>query len=316
MIESMEHPKKWSVRTLGRLFGVGVFMGSADLVPGVSGGTIALICGIYERLLQSIAVVTGDALKALVQGRVREAYELVPVSFLVPLGGGILAALVVLAHLLSWLLVAYPVYLWSFFFGLILASTYVVLTRTTLRTVPTASGLLLGCALGYGVVGLIPMETPHTWWMVSLSGAIAISAMILPGISGSFILLILGQYQYILAAVTHARMDVLAVFAAGCALGLAVFSRVLSWLLSQYHNVTLAVLAGIMLGSLRKVWPWKDVQRAHVPGAGTEPILIETNMLPAHTDHTVFVACVLCLLGIAVVLSIHIRQTKRATTTA
>lgn len=315
MIARMQTQKTHTKGAILRLFGVGVCMGSADVVPGVSGGTIALICGIYERLLQSITLVTGDALKTLVQGRVRDAYTLIPFSFLVPLGVGILVAVFTLAHLLSWLLTAYPVYLWSFFFGLILASTYVVLTRTTLRTFGGAAGFLLGIVSGYAVVGLLPMQTPQTWWMLFLSGAIAISAMILPGISGSFMLLILGQYQHILTAVTQARADVLLVFAAGCAVGLALFSRLLSWLLARYQQVTLAVLAGLMLGSLRKIWPWKEVQSAIVAGSETEPLIIETNVLPAHFDTAVLLASVLCILGIAIVLSIHILQTTRANAT-
>lgn len=301
MICRLQH----SFPTLARLFGTGFFMGSADLVPGVSGGTVALICGIYEKLLASIKVVTGEVPKTLLKGNIRAAWSLIPFSFLLPLGLGIGTALFTLAHTLSWALEEHPIFIWSFFFGLILASTYVVVTRTTLRTLPTGASFLAGIAIGYLVVGLLPVETPHVWWMIFLSGSIAISAMILPGISGSFMLVILGQYEHILSGLTTLRLDLLLTFAAGCALGLALFSHLLSWLLATHHNITLALLAGLMLGSLRKIWPWKEA-------APTQGLTIERNILPPDIDAEVLVAGLLCLLGIAIVLSVHWFQVRHS----
>jgi len=302
-----------SFGTLARLFGTGFFMGSADLVPGVSGGTVALICGIYEKLLASIKVVTGDAPKAFLQGDVRAAWSLVPFSFLVPLGLGILTALFALAQVLSWALAEHPIYIWSFFFGLILASTYVVLSRTTLRTFPNAIGFLLGITFGYVIVGMLPVETPQTWWMVFLSGIIAISAMILPGISGSFMLVILGQYEHILSAVTAFRIDLILILATGCVLGLAMFSHLLSWLLMKYHDIMLAFLAGLMLGSLRKIWPWKEAVTADTLDRGAHTVVIEHNVLPTQIDAEVLLAIVLCVVGAGIVFTVHRHQTHRAT---
>jgi putative membrane protein len=287
-----------------RFFFIGFFMGTADLVPGVSGGTVALLCGIYERLLQAIKTVTGEALKKLVQGKVVEAFRLVPFSFLLPLAFGILFAIFSLAHLLSWLLEEQAIYVWALFFGLVLASVYVVLLRTNLRQVSTGIGFILGAAIGWVVVGLVPMQTPFTPLAVFGAGMIAISAMILPGISGSFMLVIMGQYQHILTAVTERDVTVLGIFALGCVVGLSFFARFLSWLLSRYHAVTLAVLAGMMLGSLRKIWPWKEVVETRFDEVtGVLVPIVERNIFPHTLDTTVLLGITLSVVGFLIVFS-------------
>ena len=236
----------------------GYCMGAADVVPGVSGGTMALILGIYEKLLQTIGAFDLNFFRLLLSLRIRTAFSLVPLAFLASLFSGILLAIFTLAHLISWLLTNHPVMIWSFFFGLILASVSAIAKYIEDWSWSLAAAAILGTAGAYLLVGLVPMKTPETYWFVFISGAIAICAMILPGISGSFILVLLGKYQYILDAVNDRHFVVLLVFSLGAGLGLAVFSRFLGWLLARKHDFTMAVLCGLMIGSLRKVWPWKE----------------------------------------------------------
>lgn len=291
-----------------KLFAIGFFMGTADLIPGVSGGTIALLSGIYERLLDAIRAVTGETLRKILKGEVRDALQSVPFSFLLPLGLGILFAIFSLAHILSWLLAEHALYVWALFMGLVLASVYVVLLRSNLRCVTSIVGFVLGTVFGYVLVGIVPMQTPSTLPVVFGSGAIAISAMILPGVSGSFMLVVMGQYQHILSAVTQYDFVTLGVFAFGCIVGLSFFARFLSWLLSRYHSVTLAVLAGIMLGSVRKIWPWKEVMETRVDEVtGVLIPTIEKNVLPQTLDSSTALVMLLCVVGFLIVLSVHRR---------
>ncbi len=240
-----------------RLCIIGITMGIADLIPGVSGGTMAFLSGIYEELLESIRIVSGKTLKLILQGTFKEAVASVPFRFLVPLFAGILTAIFSLAHMLSWLLDKYPSFVWAFFFGLVLASVFIVLRRIVRWDMTDKIGFLAATVTTYFIVGTVPLETPDNLPFIFLSGAIAISAMILPGISGSFILLLLGKYQYILSAVTDRNFLTLAVFMSGCIVGLALFARFLSWLFSRHHDISIAILAGVMLGSIRKIWPWQ-----------------------------------------------------------
>ena len=235
----------------------GVLMGAADIVPGVSGGTMAFITGIYDRLLSSIRAFDLQFLRWLSRGNVRRAWEHVDGAFLLTLGAGIATSILSLARMIAWLLDAYPVPLWAFFFGLILASALVLLRQvphwTAARCACLVAGLVIAAAIALRPVVALPAGLPA----VFIAGFIAICAMILPGISGSFILILLGMYATVLHAVRSLELSVMLVFAVGAALGLMCFSRVLHWLLRRYHAATMALLTGFLFGSLLVVWPWK-----------------------------------------------------------
>ena len=240
----------------------GMAMGAADIVPGVSGGTMAFILGIYEELLYSIRMIgQPEFLRAALRLRVKEVFKILNWPFLVAVGLGIFISILTLSGILEWLLVNQPVYIWSFFFGLVLASVFTVSVRVG-RWTPGAFLLLaLGSVVAYLIVGLVPAQTPNAWWFLLLSGALASCAMILPGISGAFILVILGKYQYVLSAVNNRDVVTIGLVGVGAAIGLVTFAQVLSWLFKRYHDLTVAVLIGLMVGSLRKLWPWKvDVE--------------------------------------------------------
>ncbi len=236
----------------------GMAMGASDIVPGVSGGTMALILGIYEELINSIrAIGRPEFLRPALRLQIKPALQALNWQFLLAVGLGILTAIITLAGALEWLLVHQTVYIWSFFFGLVLASAYTVSKR-----IPKWSHLLRltlagGAIFAYVIVGLVPAQTPHTWWFLILSGALASCAMILPGLSGAFILFILGKYEDLLRAVTTGDFAMLALVGVGAVLGLVTFAQVLGWFFKQYHDLTIAVLIGLMMGSLRKLWPWK-----------------------------------------------------------
>lgn len=285
-----------------QLFGTGFVMGTADLIPGVSGGTIAFIAGIYEELLQSIKLVSGPALRALLKGKIKNALVMTPFAFLLPLGIGILTAVFSLSSVLSYLLSNHPIYVWSFFFGLVLASAWIVRTRVKQWKLHTIGAAIVSAIIGYLIVGAVPVETPNTVLMLFLSGAIAICAMILPGISGSFLLVILGKYNQILQAVVDRDFVTLVIFVAGCAIGLSLFARVLTWLFAHYHDIAVSVLIGLMVGSLRKVWPWREVLETYVNDHGEVVPLIERNILPHAYDRSFFFAVFLMLLAIGLMI--------------
>lgn len=239
-----------------RLYITGFIMGTADLIPGVSGGTIAFISGIYEELLAAIKTVTGTAVKYLLRFRIREAFQSIPFAFCLPLGLGLLTAVFSLARLMEYLLKTHPTMVWAFFFGLVAASTYVIVKRVVRWDLQDYLAFAVTTVFAYILVGGQAMEFPHSTLNTFLSGAIAICAMILPGISGSFILVLLGQYEYILGSVTSYDFVTLLVFVAGAALGISFFARFLSWLFRKHHDLSVAALSGFMLGSLRKIWPF------------------------------------------------------------
>lgn len=299
------------MKRLLHLFFTGFVMGSADIVPGVSGGTIAFIFGIYKELINSIKKVSGEALALVLKGQIRQAIASIPFAFLAPLVFGIGAAVITLANVLSRLLEDHPVYVWSFFFGLVLASVLVVRKRVS-RWTPEKIALLLAAALAaYLIVGAVPVETPKTALAFFLSGSIAIVAMILPGISGSFILVLLGKYEQVLAAVTERDVFTLLLVIAGAAIGLALFSRVLSWLFAHHHDFAIAVLTGFMLGSLRKIWPWKEVVSTRVNSEGVEVPVQEVNTLPPVWDQTVLLAVFLAALAVIIILYLEGLQITR-----
>lgn len=244
----------------------GACMGAADVIPGVSGGTIAFIMGIYDEFVGSIAKVDSEALRLLLKGKIREFWKHINGNFLLALIAGIGASVVILAGLMQMLLSDHPIQTWAFFFGLIVASSIFILRGISGWKLRDGLFLVLGCILGVVVCTLSPTQTPDALWFIFLSGAIAICAMILPGISGSFILLILGKYQYIMGVISGlasgqevaSNLVILGVFLIGAAVGIIAFSKFLHWLLARWHKETLIALAGFIIGSLVKVWPWSN----------------------------------------------------------
>ena len=258
----------------------GCAMGMADVVPGVSGGTIAFISGIYEELLDSIRSVDATALRLLLRFRLAEFWRHVNGRFLLPVLLGIAVAIFSLARLMTYLLTNHPIAIWSFFFGLIVASALLVARQIGRWDWRTVLAFAVGAAAAWWITVATPAETPDDWWFVMLSGAIAICAMILPGISGAFILLLLGKYQYIMHAVGEFDIPVIAVFVIGAAAGIISFSHLLSWLLKHWHDVTVAVLMGFMVGSLNKVWPWKETVETYLDSHGVAQPLVQNNIAP------------------------------------
>lgn len=258
----------------------GIAMGGADVVPGVSGGTVAFITGIYTELLDSIKSCDLEALKLLSKFKIKELWAKVNGAFLLPLFLGIATSLLTLSKLIKHLLEAEPISLWSFFFGLIIISSILVLREIKQWKVTTFIPMLIGIGIAYFITVTTPAQTTEALWFVFIAGCIAICAMILPGISGAFILLILGKYEFILHALNERDFLVIGVFALGCAVGLLSFARGVSWLLKNYHDVAVALLSGFMIGSLNKVWPWKIALGFRINSEGKQVPTITENVLP------------------------------------
>ena len=297
-----EMHKNRSLRDYLLLSAKGFCMGAADVVPGVSGGTMAFILGIYEELIDAIRSFDLTGLRLIFSAQLRKFLEYTHWRFLLALGCGILLAVFSLSKALSWMLQNQPVLIWSFFLGLILASVVTVSKRVEAWRPLTWLSFLAGLVGIYLLVGLVPGKTPDASWFLFLSGAVAICAMILPGISGSFILVLMGKYQYILEAVNNRNLLVLFIVAAGACVGLAAFSRLLGWLLARYHDYMVAFLTGLMLGSLRKVWPFKETLESIVGSGGKVIPVVQKNILPAHWTGEVTAALFLGVLGFVVVL--------------
>lgn len=258
----------------------GMGMGAADVVPGVSGGTIAFITGIYEELINSIKSVNLNTIKLLLNFKLTDFWKAVNGNFLLSIVLGIGISFVSLAKLIKYLLEQHPILIWSFFFGLIVASALVIARKITEWKIRSIIAMLIGIGIAYMVTVVTPAETTNAYWFLFLSGALAICAMILPGISGAFILLLLGKYEFVLSALSNFKFDVIAVVGVGAAVGLLSFSNLLSWLLKKYHNMTIALLSGFMIGSLNKVWPWKETISTFTDRHGVEKALVQENILP------------------------------------
>ena len=268
----MSTPKKpATTNDKPRLLFTGLSMGLADLIPGVSSGTIAFLYGIYDELLFSIKQATGAFPRLIFKGQFKQALAVIPFGFLIPVIGGMLIAIFSLSHLVTYLLENHATYVWSFFFGLVLGSVFLISKRVTHWNINRVLMLLLGAFITYYIVGLAGVSFEPTPLAIFLTGMIAFCAMILPGISGSLIMVILGQYKHVIEAINDLNFTILASLAAGGAVGLALFSRLLSWLLRDYHGAVIAFLIGMMIGSLRKVWPWQE-------GVDTSAV---TNVLPS-----------------------------------
>lgn len=258
----------------------GCAMGMADVIPGVSGGTIAFISGIYEELVDSIRSIGSRSVRLLFMLRFREFWQAVNGNFLLAVFAGLLVAVFSLANVMTFLLEEHPIEVWSFFFGLIIASTLFVAREVGHWNWATVVSFLVGTGAALWITLASPAQTPDAWWFILLSGAIAICAMILPGISGAFILLLMGKYQFILSAVSNFDVGILLLFGVGAVAGLISFSHVLSWLLKRYHDLTVALLMGFMIGSLNKVWPWKQTLETYLDSHGTAQPLVERNVWP------------------------------------
>lgn len=244
----------------------GACMGAADVIPGVSGGTIAFIMGIYDKFVASLAAINAEAVKLFFTGKFKEFWRHINGGFLLSLVVGIGVSVISLATVMQTLLSDFPIQTWAFFFGLIVASSIFILRGISGWGLREILFLIGGVVLGVVICTLSPTQTPDALWFIFLSGAIAICAMILPGISGSFILLILGKYQYILSAVSDlvagqniaGNLLIIGVFAIGAVVGILSFSKFLHWLLSRWHKQALIILAGFIIGSLVKIWPWNN----------------------------------------------------------
>jgi len=289
-------------RDLALTVGKGFMMGSADVVPGVSGGTMAFILGIYPRLLRAIRLVDGQAIGLLLRGRIGEFVTRIDLLFLVALGSGILAALLFFTRVvpLPELIRTDPEPVYSLFFGLITASVIVLVRDIGGLRAGEFGWLATGVALGFAVVNLVPVQTPEAGWFVFLAGALAISAMILPGISGSFILVVLGKYAYVFGAIGRLDLGVLAPFALGCLCGLALFSRVLMWLLEHHYRRTILTIIGVLVGSLWVIWPFQ--RRVVDIIAGKERIIAQAPVAPQGSSSLLLLCGALAVAGVTAVL--------------
>lgn len=315
--EQQSTKKKRSLREYGGIALRGVAMGAADIVPGVSGGTMALILGIYEELIESIRAIGQPELwRAIMKFRVKDVFQIVNWEFLLAVATGILVAILTLSQGLEYMLKTYPVYIWSFFFGLVLASVYTVSKQVKNWAVTLLVAVGLGAIGAYILVGAVPAQTPTTWWFYMLSGALAICAMILPGISGAFILVLLGKYLEVLTAVNNRDFITIGLVGIGALIGLVTFAQLLGWLFKTYHDMTIAVLIGLMLGSLRKLWPWKEDVKWLLDEFGEKLIRhgevvvsVQKNILPAHETSgdwmVIGLALALAIIGFVVILVLN-----------
>lgn len=322
--------KKRSLLGYGGIYLRGLAMGAADVVPGVSGGTIAFISGIYEELLNTIKSVNLGTLKSLKEEGVVATWKKINGAFILSLFAGIFTSIITLASAISSILeqqgqTGEKIALWSFFFGLIIASIIYIGKQVKKWSVKDVIGLVVGTAIAYYITVAGISEDSGSLGFLFFAGVIAISAMILPGISGSFILVLLGAYQPIMSGLKGTISSLkngdyglmvsegipIAVVAVGCLVGLLTFSRVLSWLFKSHENITLATLTGFMIGSLNKIWPWKEVVSFRVNSEGLEVPVVTANLSPARfeemyqMDNFLIYAIIFAGLGFALVFGLE-----------
>jgi len=289
----------------------GVSMGGADVIPGVSGGTVAFITGIYDELINSIKAIDFEVVKLIFQFKIGEAWKQVNGNFLICILGGIVTSLLSLSKLMTFLLDKYPIQIWSFFFGLILISSPLIFRDIKKWNVVTILSGVFGIVSAYLITVVSPTETPTNLFFIFLCGALAICAMILPGISGAFILLLIGKYEYMITALINFDLPVIIVFVIGCFLGLVGFSKFLGWILTHFRFPTLALLAGFMIGSLNKVWPWKEITEYRMDHLGNQVPAFDKSVLPARymevtgNNPLLFQAILFAALGILLVIGIE-----------
>ncbi|MGS2763750.1 DUF368 domain-containing protein [Sinomicrobium sp. M5D2P9] len=291
----------------------GMAMGAADVVPGVSGGTIAFISGIYEELIGSINRINLSSLKTWKQSGFRAMWRGINGNFLLALVIGIAISIFSLARFISWLLNTHPIAVWSFFFGLVVASIFFIgkqISRWSARVIIAA---LLGGIISYYITIANPVSSPDGYTYLFLSGFVAIIAMILPGISGAFILLLMGSYEIVIHTINQLREGIfradiqllgqafskLAVFGIGAILGLKVFSGILNWMFKYHKNTTLALLTGFMIGSLNKIWPWKETLSWRMNSHNEQVPVLQRSISPFkfEGDSQVMLACFIAVAG-------------------
>lgn len=293
----------------------GMAMGAADVVPGVSGGTIAFISGIYEELLTSISNINLSVLKTLKQNGLKAAWKQLNGSFLLALMIGIAISVVSLAKGISFLLTNRPILVWSFFFGLVVASIIYVGRQIEKWRVQEIIALVVACALAYYISIAEPMVSDEaSVWFLLLAGALAICAMILPGISGAFILVLLGAYQTILDAVHGRDLQIIAIVGVGAIIGLLSFSKILKWLFTNFKNVTLAGLTGFIVGSLNKIWPWKETLSTRINSKGFTVPVLQKSILPTQYsgDAQLILAIILAILGFFLIIGMEKVASKKS----
>ncbi|KQC28556.1 DUF368 domain-containing protein [Flagellimonas eckloniae] len=290
----------------------GMAMGAADVVPGVSGGTIAFISGIYEELITSINTINFSLLSTLRKEGFKSFWSQINGNFLLALFLGIFISVLSLAKFLSWLLENHSILLWSFFFGLVLASIFFVGKEITKWTIGTVVMFLIGAAVAYFITELPPNENVESIPYLFLSGALAVCAMILPGISGAFILVLLGSYKTILDAVHEKDLKIVITVALGAIFGLLSFARLLKWMFTHYKNLTLALLTGFILGSLNKIWPWKKVLETKTFGDKTI-VIDDANIWPSafEGDNQLIFAVILAIIGFSLIFILERLASKK-----
>lgn len=303
MTKRLDDPEQ--PRTLAeylRLFFTGFAMGAADIVPGVSGGTMAFILGVYEQLINAIKSFNLDAIRLLLQLRIGELLDHVSIRFLLALGLGLASAILLLSSFLSRTMddPGGKALLFAFFFGLVLASILTIGARVSWSAAAGGS-FVAGAAAAFVIVNIVPAEADHSAPTLFISGMIAITAMILPGISGSFMLLIMGQYDYVLTAVSNRDLPPIVIVGLGAVVGIILFSRVLSHLLKHYYNLTVALLVGFMAGSLWKIYPWKSCLESDLDRHGDFRCLVEQNVAPDANSENFALAIILLFAGFLLV---------------
>lgn len=277
----------------------GMAMGAADVVPGVSGGTIAFISGIYEELITSINNINVSLIKSFLKEGFFAGWKKLNGSFLLSIVIGIAISVLSLVKSIKWLLENEPVLLWSFFFGLVIASIFFVAKQITKWTLATVLGFIIGSFVAYYITTLPPLGTNSSSWFLFFSGALAICAMILPGISGAFILVLLGAYKPVIDAIDNRDFKTILILGVGAIIGLLSFSKLLKWLFKNYHNLTLAILTGFIFGSLNKIWPWKKVLTWRMNSHNEKVPLLEQSISPFsfEGDNQLAIAVLLMIIG-------------------
>ena len=277
----------------------GLAMGAADAVPGVSGGTIAFISGIYEELINSISNINAHLIKSLFTKGIKPFWQQLNGNFLIALLAGIMVSFVSVMRLAKYLLENHPVLIWSFFFGLIVASIFFVGKQIQKWSLAVIISLIIGAFIAFYITTLPASSNNENPWFLFIAGAIAICAMILPGISGAFILIILGAYKALSDAFHDFDIKKILIFASGALVGLLSFSHLLKWLFKHYHNITLAVLTGFIFGSLNKVWPWKKTLTWHTNSEGIKSAVLQESVSPFSFDgnNQLLFAIILMILG-------------------
>ncbi len=284
----------------------GVAMGAADIVPGVSGGTIALITGIYEELIESIKNINFKLFKTLIDKGIKQFWKQLNGNFLIILLSGIFSSVILLAQIIVFLLENHEYKIWGFFFGLIIASAFLILKDIESLDIMPLFLLFFGIAVGVAISLSNTTTLPNTYFYIFLTGSIAITAMILPGISGSFILLLLSKYEYILNSVKNFNIDVILVFGLGCVFGLLIFSRLLHFLFQNFKDNLLGLLSGILIGSLLKIWPFQKTLSTRVNSDGIEEAVITQPVLPNAQDmESILIFLISAVIGYLLIIFIQ-----------